>query len=252
MIYIYLFILGITLGSFYTVIGLRRPLNESIIKPRSHCTACNHQLKWYELIPLISYIIQGGKCKHCNSKISLIYPLIEILCGGLFCLSYFLFGLSYLTLIMLIISSLAIIICVSDFKYYVILDGPLITCSVLLVIIKWLFLGYRNVIFSLIAALTMFLIMYLIKLLGDKLFKRESLGGGDIKLSFIIGLTLGLKLSFISLIIASFIALPYALFLMIKDGNKEMPFGPFLAFSLLITFMFSKNILTFLDLLFYI
>ena len=84
IIYLYLFIAGLVLGSFYTVVGLRGPLNKSIIKPRSHCENCNHQLSWYELIPVLSYIIQKGKCRCCNQKISIIYPLIEILCGFCF------------------------------------------------------------------------------------------------------------------------------------------------------------------------
>ena len=136
MIYIYLFITGIILGSFYNVVGLRRPLNESIIKPRSHCPKCNHVLSWYELIPLVSYFIQKGKCRNCHKKIAKEYPLIELLTGLLFVLSYFIFGFSYNTLLMLIISSLLVIIFVSDFKYYVILDGPLLIFGSLILNIK--------------------------------------------------------------------------------------------------------------------
>ena len=75
LISIYLFIIGTIFGSFYTVVGSRRPVNESIIKPGSHCTTCNHFLKWYELIPIISWVIQGGKCRKCKTKLSLIYPI---------------------------------------------------------------------------------------------------------------------------------------------------------------------------------
>lgn len=250
IIYLYLFIAGLVLGSFYTVVGLRGPLNKSIIKPRSHCENCNHQLSWYELIPVLSYIIQKGKCRSCNQKISIIYPLIELLCGFLFCLSYYIYGFAYQTLIMLVLSSLLIIIFVSDFKYYIILDSPLIISSALIFLIKLIFSGYRQALISLLCGLTMFLVMYLIKLLGDKIFQRESLGGGDIKLSFVIGLTLNIRLAFISIVLASFIALPYALYLMKKDGNKEMPFGPFLVSGLLVTFLLSNYIINFLNILF--
>ena len=85
--------------------------------------------------------------------------------------------------------------------------------------------------------------MYLIKLLGDKIFQRESLGGGDIKLSFVIGLTLNIRLAFVSIVLASFIALPYALYLMKKDGNKEMPFGQINYNTLSIIFQFFKYII---------
>ena len=96
--YIFLFIVGIIFGSFYNVVADRLPNNESIIKPRSHCPNCNHVLKWYELIPLISFIIQRGKCRKCYYKMSIWYFLSELLTGLLFCLSYYLFGFSYITL----------------------------------------------------------------------------------------------------------------------------------------------------------
>ena len=243
MIYIYilLFIIGSIMGSFYTVIGLRRPLNESIVSPRSHCESCNHTLKWYELIPVVSYVIQAGRCKFCNSKISSIYPIIEVLSGLLFMLSYILFGFSYKMIIMLLLSSLLIIIYVSDFKYFVILDVPLIIFSLLILITKYIFLGYKATLYSLIAGLVMFLIMYLIKLFGDKVFKRESLGGGDIKLAFLMGIVLNFKLALVSLVFSSFIALPYAIYLIISK-KEEMPFGPFLITSLLFVFVFADTI----------
>lgn len=252
MIYIYLFILGTVMGSFYTVVGLRRPLNKSIIKPGSHCPTCNKMLKWYELIPLASFIIQKGKCRGCKQRISFIYPLIELLCGHLFCLSYFIYGFSYQTLIMLVLSSLLIIIFVSDFKYYIILDGPLIISSVLILVIYLVFAGLNKMLFSLFAGILLFCIMYLLKLFGDKVFKRESLGGGDIKLAFVIGISLGFRLSFFSIVIASFIALPYAIYILNKKEDKEMPFGPFLISATLILFATSNCFLKLLDLLFYI
>lgn len=249
MIYLYLFIIGSILGSFYTVIGLRLPNNESIIKPRSHCDTCKHTLKWYELIPIVSYIFSGGRCRTCNAKISRIYPIIEILSGGLFVISYMAFGLSYNTLIMFVLSSLLVIIFVSDFKYYIILDSPLVIAIILILIIKCFAFGLEKTVIYLLSGIGMFITMYVIKLLGDKLFKKESLGGGDIKLSFVIGLTLGYRLSIFSLIIASFLALPYAFFLIAsKKEAKEMPFGPFLISSLYLMFIFSDYFLNLINL----
>lgn len=91
--------------------------------------------------------------------------------------------------------------------------------------------------------------MYLVKLFGDKAFKRESLGGGDIKLAFFIGCTLGLRLAFVSLIIASFLALPYASYYVVNKQEREIPFGPFLITGVLITFMLSNQIRFVLDLI---
>ena len=83
------------MGSFYYVVGTRLPNNESLLKPRSHCTACNHNLKWYELIPILSFIGLRGKCRECHQKISMEYLLYEILTGYLFAISYVKFGFSY-------------------------------------------------------------------------------------------------------------------------------------------------------------
>ena len=92
---IYFFIFGTILGSFYNVVGYRLPRGESLIKPRSHCTNCNHVLTPIELIPILSFLIQGGKCKNCKQKISWFYTIFEFLTGLLFALSYIIFG--YLT-----------------------------------------------------------------------------------------------------------------------------------------------------------
>ena len=86
------FIFGSIMGSFYHVIATRLSKGKSIITPASHCEKCNHQLKWYELIPIISYIIQGGKCRHCKEKLPLSYLLMEICTGILFAVCYHVFG----------------------------------------------------------------------------------------------------------------------------------------------------------------
>ena len=242
MIYVYLFILGAVFGSFYTVIGMRRPLNQSIVRPASHCEYCQHKLKWYELIPIISFIIQKGKCRKCEEKLSLMYPLIETLSGILFALSFKIYGFSYNTLIMLCISSLLIIIFVSDFKYYIILDGPLVIFELLILIIKYLNGGLKEVLLGLGFGLLMMGVMILIKLFGDKVFKRESLGGGDIKLAMIMGTVLGFKLGLVALILSSFIALPYACYVLLKNKGDEMPLGPFLITALLIVFILTGPI----------
>ncbi len=247
MFLIYLFLIGLVMGSFFTVIGVRGPLNESIINPGSHCDNCKKILKWYELIPLISWIIEGGRCTKCHSKIPVFYPIIELLTGFLYALAYHLYGLSYEFFAMLVISSLLIIILVSDFKYLVILDTPLIISSILILVLKWYYFGFRTFIFSLISGLVLFLFMFIIKFIGDKVFKRESLGGGDIKLAIFFGFTLGIRLSFMSLVLGSFLAFPYALYYVIKSKEKEIPFGPFLMIGMLIIFLLQSLITNFIN-----
>ena len=133
-ILIYLFVLGLFVGSFYNVVALRLCKNESIIFPGSHCVNCNHKLAWYELIPVFSYIGLRGNCKRCKIHISLQYPLIELLTGILFAASFYIFGFSIKTLASIVLVSIVVITYVSDLKYMVILDEVLVIGGILLVL----------------------------------------------------------------------------------------------------------------------
>ncbi len=235
---IVIFIFGIIMGSFYNVLATRLPIGKSIIKPGSHCDACNHKLKWYENIPLISYIIQKGKCKNCGTQISFDVFLSELATGVLFLFSYLYFGISYKFFIMLILSSLCVIIFVSDFKYMIILDSPLIVSGVLVIILKTIYYGYKTIIPTLISGIITFFVMLLVGFIGKKMYKRDALGGGDIKLSFVIGMILGVQVAMVSLIFSTFLALPYALATIVLKKDSEVPFGPFIVASLFIVFLY--------------
>ncbi len=215
--------------------------------PSSHCTVCNHKLGPLELIPVFSFLFQGGKCKNCKTKISWYYTVFELLTGFLFLASYLRFGLSATCFISLALSSILVIIIISDYKYYIIPDELILAGILLIGIGKFLVGGgsftafdwkeaSSQLLFSLLNGLVSFLIMYGIKLLGDHLFKKESMGGGDIKLMFVIGMALGFPLAIISIFLASIIALPIAVILMKLKSTHEIPFGPFLSVATLILF----------------
>lgn len=234
--YIFLFIVGIIFGSFYNVVATRIPNGESIIKPRSHCTNCNHVLKWYELIPLISYLIQSGKCRKCYKKLSIWYFLSELFTGLAFSFSYYLYGFDLMTIKSMMIFSLIIITIISDLSYMVILDSVVIIFSILLLIIDYCIGGFNLIGNNLLAGIIMFLIMLTIKLLGDKIFKQESLGWGDVKFSYLSGYILNFPTCLIYLFLGAMLALPNALYQSFKHQNSLTPFGPFLAISLLLLF----------------
>lgn len=236
-----LFFIGTILGSFYGVLGSRLPKGESIVKPSSHCESCQHQLKWYELIPIFSYVFQRGKCSSCKAKLSFMYPAVELFTGLLFVVSFLQFGLSYEFFLSLILSSLVIIIFVSDLKYMIILDSPLVVSIILIFLLKWFYLGPENALISLLNGFLLFLTMLIIGKLGDHLFKKESLGGGDIKLSFVSGMALGYTMGLVALVFSTFLALPYALLAMQMKKSHEVPFGPFLVSSLWIVFFFYEK-----------
>jgi len=236
MLYL-IFIIGVIFGSFYTVIGVRLPKEESIVTPGSHCDNCGHILRWYENIPILSFILLGGHCKKCKQEIPFIYLLMELLSGALFALCYKVFGLNINFFISVIISSLVIIIFVSDSKYMIINDSPLLIGSLLIFILKWIDTGIISALLSILHGLVIFGVAYLLQIFGYIAFKQEALGGGDIKLSFVAGMILGIKFGVIYIVLASFLAFPYALYITIKNKDNMLPFGPFLVASLLIVFL---------------
>lgn len=232
------YILGIVMGSFYSLVAYRLSNDRSIVKPRSFCDNCKTKLKWYELIPIASYIVQKGRCSYCNQKISVFYPVAELLCGILFALSFAIFGFSYNFVLAILLSSLLIITLITDLNYYIIPDEINIFFAIAIFILNIFRLGIINALIYVGYGLIIFIIMYLLMLLGNYLFKEESLGGGDIKLLFVLGMTVSLVSSLLSITIATFIALPIALYIFIKNKDKAIPFGPFLVTGFLLSFLF--------------
>lgn len=230
------FIFGSVLGSFYNVVGYRLPKGESILKPKhSYCPTCNNKLSYLEMIPILSYVIQGGKCKHCKEKIALFYPFIELITGLLFSVSYYSFGFSYELVISLVLSSMFVIIIVSDVKYLIIPDEVTLIGAIVIIITELLGFGLKTTWHSILSGLTMFVVMYLIMLMGNYIFKKESLGGADVKLMFVVGLALHPLVGFFVIFVASLIALPISLLLLHVNEERVIPFGPFI---MLATLMF--------------
>ena len=215
---IILFLIGFILGLFYAFIGEKLPLFVPEVIPKE------------------------GNSWILNLFIGVINALV-------FLVSYYIFGISYEFFASLIISGLVLIIFISDFKYMIILDSPLIVAGILILVLRAYFNGFKDMGMSLLAGVILFVVMFLIGLLGKKLFKKEALGGGDIKLAGIIGIILGLKLGLVSIILSSLLALPYAVGAMMLNKNSEVPFGPFLIASMAIVFVFAEkfsNLIAFL------
>ena len=228
------FVLGTILGSFYNVVGYRLPKGESIVSPPSHCPNCNHQLKFWELLPILSFMFQRGKCTSCKQKISWFYPIFEFSCGLVFALAFLSFGLNWKLLIALTFISMLIIVMVSDYIYMIIPDEVLLFFGIILSIEILFIDGYQSLLVSLGNGCIATLFIYLLKMLGDLTFKKESMGGGDIKLLFIFGLVLGWQLSVFSIFLASVIGLPLSLLILCKNKDHVIPFGPFLSIGALI------------------
>ena len=226
------FILGTYMGSFYTVVGLRLPKKEDFIFSRSRCDQCKHQLSLIEMVPILSYFLLKKKCRYCDSKISPLSTYIELFTGVLFAVSYYSFSFSYELLIALGIISMLMIIVVSDLTYLIIPNEVLVFFSIYFIIIQFLSLGLKNTILHILTGLFLFVLMYLIMILGNHAFKKESMGGGDVKLMFLFGLVLDPLLGALTIFLGSFFALPISLFLYFTNKEKIIPFGPFLVMAL--------------------
>jgi len=240
------FVLGCVMGSFYHALATRLSKGGSIIKPASHCDKCQHPLAWYELIPIISYLIQGGRCRKCKSQIPIGCLLMEICTGILFAVCYHVFEFELELIIALIFVSSLMIVIISDIEYMIILDEVLVFAVTGIITTMLFDVGIYDTCMNILSGIGAFATMLLIKKLGDTIFKQESLGGGDIKLMFLVGLVIGYDMAICNIFFATFIAFPIALFLLIFKKDNLIPFGPFLSMSAILLYIWG---LTFTDII---
>lgn len=236
------FVIGSVMGSFFHVVATRISNDESIVKPSSRCHVCNKKLKWYELLPVISYVIQGGKSRCCKQNLPISYLMVEVVTGSLFSVAYHVFKFTPELLIGLIFISGLIIVIVSDIEYMIILDQVLTISSILIIVSNLIFNGIESTAYMVLHGVLSFVFMLFVKFLGDFIFKKESLGGGDIKLMFLFGLVIGFDMSIVSIFLATFIAFPIAIYVLIRRKDNMIPFGPFLSVAAIIILISKLNL----------
>lgn len=237
---IFIALFGLILGSFYNVAGLRIPKGESIVNPPSHCTACNRRLTAFELIPVLSYVIQGGKCKGCGAKVTSIYCVTEIATAVLFVISYLKFGFTAELAMALLFMSLLLIIVVSDLAYMLIPNKILLFFLPLLIIAR-IFSPLDPWWDSLLGAVIGFGILLLIAVIS-----KGGMGGGDIKLFFLIGLVLGTVHTLLTLFLASLIGMVVGIIVLKVRGQGRktpIPFGPSIALGAVIAYFYGADLI---------
>lgn len=235
------FIFGIVFGSFFNVVGLRVPKKQSIAYPPSHCPSCERQLTAIDLLPVLSYVLLRGKCRTCKAKVSPIYPSMELLTGILFALAYVHFGLTAEFFVALLFISMLVCITVSDIAYMLIPNKILLFFLPLLVVGR-IFSPLTPWWDSLLGAVVGFGMLYIVALLS-----RGGMGGGDIKLFFVIGIVLGTVKTLLTLAFASAIGLVIGIIVlrMTKKGRKTpVPFGPSIALAAIILYFYGEHIIT--------
>jgi leader peptidase (prepilin peptidase) / N-methyltransferase len=240
------FVLGLIVGSFSNVCIYRIPRNESVIYPASHCPKCRNKIKPIDNIPLLSYILLKGRCRNCGSKISIQYPLVEFLTGLIYLIIYLIYGLSIQSLAYIILSSALIIITFIDLQEQMIPDVISLPGIVVGLILSFM-VPYISFINSALGALVGGGIILIIAWVGSIIFKKEAMGGGDVKLTAMIGAFLGWRYTIISLFLGFFLgALIGIILIMTKIKKREdvIPFGPFIALGSIITLLWGEKILS--------
>lgn len=245
------FIFGLIFGSFGNVLIYRLPKGISIINPPSSCPKCGKRIKWYDNIPVISYLILRGKCRYCGNQISIRYPLVELLNGILFMLAGIYFKNDVQATICSLFFFLLIVISFIDIEHMIIPDKISLTfalaslgISVFGSIVEKPFLpliGKPGLIFSIEGVVYLMVAFIVIEALSRKIFNKEGIGMGDIKLGISIGIYLG-PYSLLSLFLAYFIGAPLGFYLKYKVKSEYIPFGPFLALGSIITIFFGEAI----------
>jgi leader peptidase (prepilin peptidase) / N-methyltransferase len=254
VLYSFIFILGTLIGSFLNCVIFRLESKKSFLKGRSYCPHCKHQLCWFDLIPIFSFILLKGKCRYCNKKISWQYPVVELVTGLLFflvlnyefrILNYELFSskLIFTSLFLLLTSCFLIIIFVYDLKHFIIPDKiiyPLIAISFFYRLIEGVTnFQFFNFLVASAAAFAFFFFIYFIS-------KGKWLGFGDVKLVLFLGLFLGwpkiLLSLFLSFVIGAIIGIGLIIFSN-KGLKSQIPFGPFLILGSFIAFFWGNQLI---------
>jgi leader peptidase (prepilin peptidase) / N-methyltransferase len=259
LIIIYVVLFGMALGSFIGLAVVRIPRGESIVAPRSHCRNCQYVLKWYENIPILSYLLLLGKCRNCHEKISILYPILELLTTAITILAFinlqpwprfFLYVLFFITPMLI----LALI----DWEWLLLPDVLTLPGIAMGFLVHWIdgrfflvhpLLGVSSMKLlseSLWGALAGSLTLFLLAWAYQKIRGREGLGGGDVKLAAMIGAFFGWKDIFFIFFLASIIGIIFGLILILARGHSKetpLPFGTCLAFTAILHLFYGHTLL---------
>ncbi|HHU74866.1 MAG TPA: prepilin peptidase [Clostridiales bacterium] len=250
IIYAIVFLYGIVIGSFLNVCIYRIPEGTSVVTERSHCMKCNRQLKWFELIPVFSYLFLGGRCRTCKTRISIQYPMIEALNGILYVLVFYLYGWNsfgeiFLSIAYCLIMSALIVLSVIDLRTNIIPFGInifILVIGLVIVLVKYFYfeksmkLVLEHIIGFFAISFLLFLLFYL--------SRGRAIGGGDVKLMAAAGFVLGwqnvLLAFFLGCILASII---HPIRMKLSNANSVLAFGPYLSAGIAIAILYGQNLI---------
>ncbi len=243
IMWLIIFLFGSIIGSFLNVCIFRIQKEESIVFPTSHCGSCNTKLKGKDLVPIVSFFTLKGKCRYCNEKVSIQYPLVEVATGILFVIVYLKFGLSIDFLKFVTLTSVLLVIGIIDYKTQYVYSSVIITgiaFGIIFLIITLITGEKLNLTNIIIGAFIPSLILAIIVL------TTNGMGWGDVEIIFMIGIFLGLKLNLLNLFISIILGGVYAIYLIVfkkRNGKEAIAFGPYIVAATFITFICGNQIL---------
>lgn len=239
LISIIIFLYGIVIGSFLNVLIYRIPKKENIAIKRSHCMECGYQLKWYDLIPIFSYLFLRGRCRKCGARISVQYPVIEAVNGILYVLLFLKHGLTIETLLYCLLFSALLALSIIDFRTFEIPVG--FNYFILVLGIARIATDYRNWLLYVIGLVSVSVVLLIIFLIS----KGRGIGGGDVKLMAATGLLLGWKLNLLGFVIGCILgAIIHVIRMKVSKEGRTLAMGPYLSAGIALSVFFGNEIIT--------
>lgn len=246
-----IFMFAAVIGSFLNVCIYRMPKKESLITPGSHCPKCRHPVRWYHNIPIASYILLGGKCAYCGEKISPRYIIVEAITVVMVLGLYAAFGTTTKFFSYSILTCALIVATFVDLAIYEIPDsvsiGGMIAGILMAVLFPSVFdvnSSFAGFVKAVLGIITGGGAIYLMGLAGGAVFKKEAMGGGDVKLMAAIGSFIGWKLALLTFFIAPFFGAILGIIIKLKEKKDIIPYGPFLSLGAIIAIFFGDKILS--------
>lgn len=235
---IVIFLYGIVIGSFLNVCIYRLPKKENIVTTRSHCMNCDYQLKWYDLVPLFSWLALGGKCRKCGTRISVQYPLIEALNGVLYLIVFMCCGVSFDTLIYCLLASALVVLSVIDFRTYEIPFGVNVFIAGLgLIRILTDLANWKEYVIGFFVVSGFLYLLYIVT-------KGRGIGGGDVKLMAASGLVIGWQCNILAFLLGCILgSVIHILRMRLTKADHVLAMGPYLAAGIFICALWGDKLI---------
>ncbi len=239
--FVYVTFVGAAIGSFINVLVARLPLGESPVRPRSRCPSCSTQIAWYDNVPMVSWFLLRGRCRSCRSPISIEYPLVEAATAAIWLGVAWLYGPTWYALQGAILLSLVFAIALIDSRHYLIPD-PLSLGGLAAGLAYSILPGHPTPLVSLLGAAAGFGVLFGVGVLGEWVFKKPAMGGGDMKMMAMVGAFLGpagaMLTIFLGALVGTIVFAPVSL-----RTDREVPFGVFLAVGAATTYLLGDTLM---------